>query len=598
MDHKSYLSKSRYPLWRLLSYLRGYRRDCVLACLYSMLNKLFDIFPEILLGVAVNMVVSQQNSWIAQLTGKSSLFFQLLCLGALTFVIWALESCFQYLYSLKWRNLAQAVEHQLRLDVYAHIQKAQVKTIESTSVGQLVSTVNDDINQMERFLEDGVNQIIQITVSTLFIGLVFLFASPLITLLAIVPIPFVVMGAFYFQHRLAPRFLDVRQKAAEISGALQSNLLGLVTIKSYNAESHEERRIGKKSQAYKSANQRTIEISAMVTPVIRMFVLTGFLFTLLIGGHKTFQGQMNVGVFSMLIFLSQRLLWPFNQLAELTVDYQRVMASTTRVLNLLTWQTEHDGPVSVKPSTVSDQQSIFVRNVHFGYSEAQALYQDFSVTIPAAQTTAFVGESGSGKSTLIKLLCRFYTPQQGGLYFGDQSIDKFDLSFWRQQIALVTQDSFLFSGSIEENILYGSFDQSHCAAVAAAQAAGLHEFIMQLPHQYATQVGESGVLLSGGQKQRISIARAIVKNAPILILDEATSAVDNETELAIQRALIGLAKEKTTILIAHRLSTVRHADVIHVMQRGAIIESGSHEQLLQQQGQYHKLWNIQTGNVS
>ncbi|WP_440651620.1 ABC transporter ATP-binding protein [Cysteiniphilum sp. 19S12-1] len=512
--------------------MRGYRKDYLLALLYSTLNKLFDIFPEILLGVAVNMVVSRQDSWIAQITGVHSLFSQLLILGLLTFLIWAFESYFQYLYSLKWRNLAQNVEHKLRTDVYGHIQKANVQQIEATSTGQMIATINDDINQMERFLEDGVNQIVQIVVSTVFIGIVFLFASPLITLLAIVPIPCIIIGAFYFQHRLAPRFLEVRQKAAEISGDLQRNLLNLLTIKSYTTEEYEAQRIEKASANYQTANRKTIQISSMVTPVIRMFVLTGFLFTLLIGGYQTFHGQMNVGVFSMLIFLSQRLLWPFNNLAVVTVDYQRVMASTTRVLNLLTWSTEElSNKATLK--TIPNHQDIVLDHVTFGYDDDAPIYQDLNLRINAQQTTAFVGESGSGKSTLIKLMCQFYAPQSGALNYGTDNIQSFDLSSWRQQIALVSQDSFLFDGTIKENIAYGSFNADDETITHAAKVAGLHEFIMQLPNGYDTDVGQRGLLLSGGQKQRICIARAVLKDAPILILDEATSAVDNETELAI-----------------------------------------------------------------
>lgn len=595
MNKKAYLLKSKYPLFRLLNYMQSYRKDYILALIYSTLNKLFDIFPEILLGVAVNMVISQENSWIAQLIGISSIYIQLVILGLLTFIIWACESYFQYLYSLKWRNLAQHVEHKLRIDVYQHIQKAKVAKIEQTSTGGLISTINDDINQMERFLEDGVNQIVQIIVSTVFVGMVFFLASPLITLLAIMPIPFIIMGAFYFQHKLSPNFLNVRRRASEISGALQTNLIGILTIKSYVAEEYETKRIKKVSEKYQKANHDTIKISSMVTPVIRMFILTGFMFTLLIGGYQTINGTMNVGIFSMLIFLSQRLLWPFNNLATVTVDYQRVMASTTRVLNLLTWESEIKEQKQLNVGL--DKQAITFDKVCFSYKKENPLYENLSLYITSKKTTAFVGESGSGKSTLIKLLCRFYEPQSGNLRYGEDNIELYSLNDWRKHIALVSQDSFLFDSSIYENILYGSFDKTRNDVINAAKAAGLHEFIMQLPEQYNTSVGQRGLLLSGGQKQRISIARAILKDAPILILDEATSAIDNETELAIQRALSNIVKAKTTIIIAHRLSTVRHSDIIHVMDKGEIIESGNHRELIAKKGKYYQLWNIQTGNI-
>ena len=574
--------------------MRGYRKDYLFALLYSTLNKLFDIFPEILLGVAVNLVVSQKDSWIAKITGISSIFNQLVILGLITFIIWVCESYFQYLYSLKWRNLAQNVEHKLRMDVYNHIQQSSISKIEQTSTGELISTINDDINQMERFLEDGVNQVTQLFVSILFIGIVFLFASPLITLLAIMPIPFILIGSFYFQHKLSPKFLNVRQKASEISGVLQRNLLGILTIKSFVSEQYESKRVEQTSLNYQKANYETIKISSMVTPIIRMFILTGFMFTLLIGGYKTIYNTMDVGVFSMLIFLSQRLLWPFNELAEVTVDYQRVMASTTRVLNLLTWEVENTKKANV--CLEKAKQDIIFDKISFAFDSNRYIYNNLNLVISAGKTTAFVGESGSGKSTLIKLLCRFYEPQLGNLTYGNIDIKRFSLHDWRKHIAFVSQDTFLFDGTIFENILYGSFSKTEDEVMKASKIAGLHEFVMQLPDKYNTAVGQRGLLLSGGQKQRISIARAVLKDSPILILDEATSAVDNETELAIQRALNDISKSKTTIIIAHRLSTTRHADIIHVMDKGNIIESGTHDALYNNKGKYNQLWDIQTGN--
>jgi ATP-binding cassette subfamily B protein len=591
---KAYLESSKYPLFRLFNYMRGYRRDYLLAILYSLLNKLFDIFPEILIGGAVAVVVNRHESWLAKLTGLHAMLPQLFILGGLTFAAWLLESFFQYLYSLKWRNLAQKVEHDLRLDTYNHVQSAQLKEVHKTSTGQLIATINDDINQLERFLEDGLNQIVQIIGSTIMIGIIFLLCSPFITLFAILPIPVILFGAFFFQHKLAPRFLQVRFNAAKISEGLASNLQGLLTIKSYTNEKFESQRLEKLSMDYQEANRVTIQISSMVTPVIRIAVLTGFLCTLLIGGYQTINHSMNVGVFSLLIFLSQRLLWPFSRLAEVTVNYQRVMASTTRALNLLTWKSETDsGEVCAKDLGL---KAIHFSEVSFRYDDNLAdIFKQFNLEIGAGKTVAFVGESGSGKSSLIKLLCRFYEPTAGKILYGQKPIEDFSKQAWRQQIALVSQEVFLFFGSVRDNIAYANPQASEEAVIKAAKMAGAHEFIEQLPEGYDSQVGEQGVSLSGGQRQRIAIARAIIKDAPILILDEATSAVDNETELAIQRAIEHLAKDRTTIIIAHRLSTIRNADNVFVMENGAIAESGSHDELVARGGKYARLWAIQTG---
>ena len=582
-----------YPLFRLLSYMKPFQWQYRLATFYSFMNKLFDIFPEILIGGAVDVVVNQRASWIAKLTGMEDMSMQLFLLGLLTFLAWGFESVFQYLYSIQWRNLAQTVEHRLRMDCYRHIQNARLEDVERTPIGQIIAIMNDDINQLERFLEDGINQIIQIIVSTVLIGLVFLVCSPLITVFAILPIPFILMGAFYFQHRLEPKFMNVRQKAADISSALANNLQGLVTIKSYTAEEREAETMAAHSNAYQQANRETIKISSMVTPVIRIAILTGFLFTLLIGGYQTIDGSMNVGVFSLLIFLSQRLLWPFSSLADVTVNYQRVMASTRRALDLLLWpteETERGDDVSKGNQVISFEQ------VNFAYPGGnKTLFNDFSILIPKNSTVAFVGESGSGKSTLIKLLSRFYSPDGGQIRFDGDDIENYSKASWRKQIALVSQEVYLFSGSILDNIAYGSPEADQAQIIAAAKTAGVDRFVDQFPEGYHQAVGERGHSLSGGQRQRIAIARAILKQAPILILDEATSAVDNDTELAIAEALKAISHNKTTIIIAHRLSTIRHADEILVMDKGRIIEQGAHDDLVSLQGHYHRLWQIQTG---
>jgi ATP-binding cassette, subfamily B, bacterial len=575
------------------------KRDYLTATSYSVLNKLFDIFPEILIGAAVDVVVNRKFSWLAKLLGNPNLMFQLIVLGVLTFIAWSLESVFQYLYSVKWRNLAQSVEHRLRMQTYQHIQGAQMHDVENTSVGQLIATINDDINQLERFLEDGINQIIQIVASTVLIGIIFLFCSPLITLFAILPVPFILLGAFYFQHKLEPKFLKVRGKAADISSALASNLAGLMTIKSYTAEAFEKKRIEQLSLDYQQANRETIAISSMVTPIIRIMILTGFLFTLLIGGYQTIHGSMNVGVFSLLIFLSQRLLWPFSSLADVTVNFQRAMASTTRALNLLTWKKErtdksHAG--DTKQLLRTDEEGIVFKNVRFSYPGTKtAVFNDFSLDIEKQQTIAFVGESGSGKSTLIKLLCQFYQPEQGQISWGGRNINGYDLTEWRKLIALVSQDIFLFEGSIAANIAYANINATEEEIQQAAKIAGADSFIASLPNAYQTLVGPRGGFLSGGQRQRIAIARAVLKDAPILILDEATSAVDNDTELVIQQALATISHHKTTIIIAHRLSTVTSADKIYVLDKGRIIEEGSHKALIAHKTHYRHLWHIQTG---
>lgn len=578
---------------RLFNYAKAYRTDIYLATIYSVMNKLFDILPEILIGVAVDTVVNRNTSLLAT-CGIVDASMQIIFLGVLTFCIWCLESLFQYLYSVKWRNLAQTLQHQLRLDAYKHIQSADIGYFESVSTGYLVSILNDDINQLERFLNDGINTIIQIMASTLMIGMIFFVLAPKIALLAFLPVPLIFYGAFYFQHIIGPRYAEVRAKAGELTSRFSNNIAGIATIKSYTAEAFEIKSLEAQSHLYEEANFNAIKISSAVTPVIRIAVLMGFLAALVVGGLDTLQGKLAVGSYSILVFLTQRLLWPFTYLAEMTDQYYRAMASADRILNLLAV------PIQIKSG--KDQHvlpaprgEVSFQHVSFSYMPNHSVLHDISFDIPAGKSVAFVGSTGSGKSTLVKLLMRFYDPASGSIKIDGHDIKEFDLNNLRTHIGYVGQDVFLFDGSIAENIAYGSFDASFDAIDRAAKLAEAYEFIARLPDGYQAQIGERGQRLSGGQRQRLSIARAILKNPPILILDEATSAVDNETEAAIQRSMDKITVGRTTIIIAHRLSTVRHVDTIYVLSNGRITEQGNHEELIARDGEYADLWALQTG---
>jgi ATP-binding cassette subfamily B protein len=375
---------------------------------------------------------------------------------------------------------------------------------------------------------------------------------------------------------------------------LANNLTGMATIKSFTAEAYERDRVEVDSEAYRRSNAKAIALSAAFIPLIRVFILVGFTATLFFGGLATVEGQMAVGTYSVLVFITQRLLWPLTRLGETLDQYQRAMASTQRVLNLLgTPITIRTGARSLPVETV--QGSVSFENITFAYPGRQPALKNLSLKVLPGETIGVVGATGSGKSTLVKLLLRFYEVQEGEIRIDGLEIRDLKLRDLRHCIAWVSQDVFLFHGTVAENIAYGSFDAGQSEIQHAAELAEAHEFIQQLPQGYNTIVGERGQKLSGGQRQRLAIARAILKNPPILILDEATSAVDNETEAAIQRSLQHITQDRTTIAIAHRLSTIRHAHRIYVMEQGQVVEEGQHEQLLALQGVYANLWNIQSG---
>ena len=581
-----------HPIARLWQYARAYRLRIRLAVFYTILNKLFDVLPEVLIGIAVDVVVRREGSWLAG-WGIDSVESQLYLLAGLTAVIWISESGFEYLYEVAWRDLAQALQHDLRMDVYAHVQRLDVAYFEDKQAGAILSTLNDDVNQLERFVNSGASQVIQVVASTILCGVAFVVLAPGTALYALAPIPVILYGAYWFQGRLERRYLAVRGEAAALNGLVGNNLGGLSTIRAFGREEHEAARVRVQSDAYRRANGEAIRLSSAITPIIRMAIMVGFIATLLVGGHLTLRGEMAVGAYSVFVFLTQRLLWPLTRLAEVTDMYNRSTAAIRRAFALLDTELAH--AVGTAPVGEAARGDVTFDRVEFAYDAAAPVLRGLELVAPAGKTTAFVGTTGAGKSTVMKLLLKFYRATGGSIRLGGRSLDELDDVGVRAAIGYVGQDVFLIDGSIADNVRYGRLDATDAEVETAARAAAAHEFIIALPDGYATKVGERGQKLSGGQRQRLAIARALVRDPAILILDEATSAVDNETEAAIARALAQITAGRTTLMVAHRLSTIRHADQICVLEHGAVIERGRHDELVAAGGAYAALWRLQTG---
>jgi len=581
------------PLRRLWRYGSTYRGQIVLASIFSFLNKAFDLAPPFLIGLAVDVVANQGDSLLAGL-GIEDPKMQIVAIAIVTFIVWGFESLFDYLAEVKWRNLAQAIEHDLRVDTYEHLQELDIEYFEDRSTGDLMAVLNDDVNQLERFLDVGANEVIQLGTTVILIGAVFFAIAPSIALLAFLPIPLILWGSMHYQRRIEPRYAAVREEAAAINSQLSNSIGGISTIKAFTAEGREVERIAVASDRYRSANRAAIRLSALFVPLIRIAILIGFTATLVWGGFLALDGELNIGLYSVLVFLTQRLLWPLTRLGQ-TVDlYQRAMASTKRIFVVLDANpTIIDGVESI--STEASGGAITFDTVSFSYVEGHPVLNDVSITLEPSQTTAFVGSTGSGKTTIVKLLLRFYDPDSGTIRIDGTDISTLEQAELRQMMALVSQDVFLFHGTVAENIAYGAPDAPRESIEQAARAAEAHDFIRSLPDGYETTVGERGQKLSGGQRQRLSIARALLTGSPILILDEATSAVDNETEAAIQRSLARVAHNRTMVVIAHRLSTIRHADIIYVIDNGRVAQIGTHDDLISVPGIYQNLWNVQTG---
>ena len=578
-------------LKHLFVYSQQQKTKAKRGIVYSILNKLFDLAPPVLIGVAIDIVVEGNESFLASF-GIPDRRRQLVILAILTFIIWGLESLFDYLSAVTWRGISQDIEHSLRTETFENVLSLDMKYFENKSSGRLMAILNDDVNQLERFLDTGANKLLQTATTVIVIGGTFLYISPLIATFAFIPIPIIIFGSFKFTSTIANRYERIRESIETLNSNLSNSISGILNVKSFTRESKELERIETSSNEVKSANYHAIKLSAAFIPIIRVAILFGFTATLLIGGFLALDGEIKVATYSVLLFITQRLLWPLTELGDTFDLYQRAMASFNRIFSLKNESSEiGNGNIEFKKL----ENKIELKDVSFSYVDKFNVLNNVDLTIETGQTTAIVGSTGSGKSTLIKLLLRLYEINNGSISYDSNSLKDIELSSLREKIGLVSQDVFLFEGTVIENIAYGDLNASESEVWNAAQKSEADEFINNLPQKEKTIVGERGQKLSGGQRQRISIARAILKNPEILILDEATSSVDNETEAAIQRSLDILKKDRTVIVIAHRLSTVRNADIIYVLENGSVVESGNHESLLDIDGVYSKLWSVQTG---
>lgn len=581
---------------RLFSYIKKYKLHTAAAISSSVLNKILDLMPPILVAWVIDTLQGNAPSWIKHFIGDADAWRIAIFLSVLSFVVFFFESFFQWLYQSFFMTLAQKLQHDLRLDTYEHLQRREISFFEEHRTGETMSMLNDDVNQLETFLNNGFNKLLQLVTLFFFAGTVLFKTSWELSLVGLCPIPIVIWGSFFYQRLIAPRYTRVREAVGALANRLENNISGILVIKSFTAEPYEYERLEETSSEYKNANYHAIKLNALYVPLIRMAIIVGFAGVLLFGSYWILNdsGVITVGELVLFSMMVQRMLWPLTEMGTVLDQFERARASAKRIFGLIDTKSSIQDPEN--PETlVKAKGELSFNKVEFAYSKEYPVLSGLDFKIEAGESVGIAGPTGAGKSTLIKLALRLYDVNSGAITFDGIDLRKLKLEDIRRNIALVSQDIYLFHGSIRENIAYGRHDAPLEDVIEAAKLAEFHEFVDSLAKKYDSIIGERGIKLSGGQRQRLSIARAILKNAPFMILDEATSSVDTETERDIQRNLDRITRGRSALIIAHRLSTIRNCDRIVVLKDGQVAEVGKHDELVALGGVYADLWNVQSG---
>lgn len=583
------------PLLRLMRHPPEHWRLTKRAIAIAFLDRLFEVGPPTLVGGAIDIVTRGPNSFFGRL-GLTTVRRQFLAFSVLGVIAWSMDSLMNYHHTIASSELSNAVQQNLRNEVYQQLQYLDIGQIESQAVSDWMFVLQNDIDRIVSFIEDGIDPIITILTNGVIVGATFLYLSPALAAVQLLAIP----GIYFVSTRLLKPIRQhqvlANKDQKRLSALLFGNVAGMSTIASFARQEAEIKRVEEAGVISAASTQRMDTARAAYVPAIQMVVGAGFLTTLFYGGILASRGVLTVASLNLMGQSSLRLLAALGSLGRSLERYQRMTVSLERITELLKRQpTVISGQTPLTPRHAS--AAISFDNVVFGYSTDRPVLCNLNLYFPAGKTTGVVGSTGTGKTTILKLLSRFYDIQSGSIKIGGVDIRELCLDDLRKAIATVPQQIFLFSGSVRENIAYANPNAPLDLVESAARIAKAHDFIEALPEGYGTLIGEGGIKLSGGQQQRLAIARAILADRPILLFDEATSAMDYETESAIQRSLRDVTATRTTIVVAHRLSTVRNADLIYVLDEGQLREQGRHEDLIQANGIYAGLWRLQTGEA-
>mgnify|MGYP003388467305 FL=1 len=568
-------------LLRVLSYLKPYKKAVSLTLGFAILTTLLDLIPPWIIKVIIDELVD----------GKKTSLINWVVVGLIG--VYFLRNFLNYQRIMFNNRLEQNVVFDMRSNVYKALNQLSINFFENRSTGELMSRVNDDVNYVERIFIDGVEQVVTAILTLTGITIILFYLHWKLALVALLPIPLLIWGASIYTKKAHSLYHKVRESAAKMNSRLQDSISGIREIFAFNRQSHEISLFEKKSREYCNSNLKVMSLWAIYSPAMMFLGSLGTALILLYGTELIYNNEITIG--SLVAFIGYLALFytPINQLHSVNHMLQHALASSERIFEIIDRQPDvKEIPNAFLPTT-NMRGEIEFQEVTFAYTQNKPVIKNLSLNISSGNKIALVGHTGSGKSTLIKLLLRFYDTDLGKITIDNHNIKELKISYLREQIGLVSQDPYLFNGTVAENILYGNVEANHEQMRKAAIAAHADDFVKGLPEEYDTRIGERGVKLSGGEKHRIAIARTLLKDPPILILDEATASVDTETELKIKEALSSLMARRTTILIAHRLSTLEGADRILVMKSGKLIESGTHDQMINNETEYAQLFRSQ-----
>ncbi len=508
-------------------------------------------------------------------------------------VLYIIRAGLQFLRSYLAHLAGWGVVADVRKHIYEHLQRLSLRFYEDKQTGQLMSRVINDTDLFEQLISHAVPDIVVNVITLVGVTAVLLSLNWRLALLTMIPIPFLVIAMRIYARYVRPAFRERQKELGDLNALLNDNLSGIREIKAFTREDEELMRISHGIDRYRRSLLKALRLMATFQPFVTFTSSLGTLIVIFFGGLLAFSGVLPVADLVAFFLYLDLFYQPIRGLSDSWEQIQSSLAGADRVADLLAEAPELQSPPGAIELTGRANGRISFENVSFSYTEGIPVLENISLEIPSQHVIALVGPTGVGKSTFVSLIPRFYDVTQGSILLDGQDVRQVNLENLRKQVSIVLQDVFLFHGTVRENILFGRPEATEAEVIEAAKIANAHNFIMALSDGYDTLIGERGIKLSGGQKQRLSIARAILKDAPILILDEATSSVDTETELLIQQALERLMVGRTTLIIAHRLSTVRNANLIVVLEGKHIAEMGTHAELLESKGLYYRLYNVQ-----